>query len=323
MGKGRRIQKARGKAYVKDLLVDEIRWGFVVTSWRKKLWNKQIELMQEVDRICRAYHINYFALNGTMIGAARHHGFVPWDDDLDLGMFRPDYERFKQAAAEEIRPPYFLQSAYSGDRADVLFVLKVRDDMSTFFGVRGGDKTGHQGIFIDIFPIDSYDNTTDEGKWIYAAGNEILAALFDENSLKSHLDAGGATALHPDILRGILAMEPLQRFAQYERFRLDHFGKGDTLANLFNEGDPIPIPRSLGESFISVPFEEASIAVPSGYEEILTRRYGDWKNPVRWPVHSGICSADIPWRDYREKVDQEWQIWGDNGVEKYSTSEGR
>ena len=320
MGKARGSRKR--KPYVKDLVEDEIRWGFMVTTWRKKLWDKQIELLLEADRICRANGIPYFALNGTMLGAARHHGFVPWDDDLDIGMFRPDYERFKQVAMQEVRPPFFLQSAYSGDRqGGILFILKLRDDRTTFLGVRELDKSGHQGIFIDIFPIDSYDETTDEGRWVYAAGNEILTSLFAEEEMRAHLDAGGPTALREDVLREILALPHLQRFAEFERLHADNFHVGPTVANLFNEGNPCPLPRDLAPGFVRLPFEEASVPVPTKYEEILSRRYGDWKQPVRWPVHAAICSANIPFRDYQEQVDRDWQVLCDQGVQKYSALE--
>ena len=99
--------------FVENIEHDEMRDGFVVTSNRKKLWNVQIGLINEVARICKKHDIRWFAIGGTLLGAARHKGFIPWDDNVDLMMFRPDYEKFKAVAATEIKAPYFLDNWYN------------------------------------------------------------------------------------------------------------------------------------------------------------------------------------------------------------------
>ena len=90
-----------------------MRSGFLVTSHRKKLWNVQIGLINEFARICKKHNLRWFAYGGTLLGAARHNGFIPWDDDVDLMMLRPDYEKFKVVAAKEIQFPYYLDAAYN------------------------------------------------------------------------------------------------------------------------------------------------------------------------------------------------------------------
>ena len=94
--------------YVNNINRDEIRNGFLVTSQRKKLWNVQINLIQEFARICKKHNLRWFAIYGTLLGAVRHRGFIPWDDDVDIAMLRPDYEKFRKIAADEIKPPYHL-----------------------------------------------------------------------------------------------------------------------------------------------------------------------------------------------------------------------
>lgn len=92
-----------------DLYHDEMRAGFLVTTDRKKIWNVELNLLVEVDRICQNHGITYFADYGTLLGAVRHQGFIPWDDDIDLVMLRPDYERFKEIAMNEIKTPLFFK----------------------------------------------------------------------------------------------------------------------------------------------------------------------------------------------------------------------
>ena len=89
-----------------------MRSGFLVTSHRKKLWNVQIGLIKEFERICKKHNIKWFAFYGTLLGAARHKGFIPWDDDVDVAMLRPDYNKFLDIAADEIKYPYFLDNWY-------------------------------------------------------------------------------------------------------------------------------------------------------------------------------------------------------------------
>ena len=81
---------------------DEVREGFYVPAMIKKAWAAELTVMYEVDRICRKHNIRYFSDWGTMLGAVRHGGFVPWDDDFDIMMRRKDYEHFLRVAEEEL-----------------------------------------------------------------------------------------------------------------------------------------------------------------------------------------------------------------------------
>ena len=90
--------------YIRDLYHDELRDGFLVTFDRKKVWNVELNLVREFDRICKKYGLTYFMSYGTLLGAVRHQGFIPWDDDIDLMMPRPDYDRLKKVIVGELPP---------------------------------------------------------------------------------------------------------------------------------------------------------------------------------------------------------------------------
>ena len=115
---------------------------------------KMLSILEAIDKVCKAHDIGYWIEGGTLLGAMRHGGFIPWDDDVDISMLRCDYERFIEVAAKELPPHLFLQTR----KTDPSFhhrECKVRDLNS--FIADGGDDTGadyQKGLFVDIFPYD-------------------------------------------------------------------------------------------------------------------------------------------------------------------------
>lgn len=131
---------------------EEIRCDFLVDQKRKKVWATELLMLERLDEVCRKHDITYWAFYGTLLGAVRHQGFIPWDDDIDLVMFRDDYERFQAIGPKEFREPYFFQCPYTDRR--IWPISKIRDSRTTGIQFQGL-RDMHQGIFIDIFPLDS------------------------------------------------------------------------------------------------------------------------------------------------------------------------
>lgn len=121
----------------------------------KRLQETQIEILEEIVRICEKHNLRYFLIYGTLIGAIRHKGFIPWDDDLDIGMPRDDYEKFMKVAREELKAEYFLQNTDTEPQYWLPFG-KVRKNNTIFEepSLSEMPKEIHKGIFVDIFPFD-------------------------------------------------------------------------------------------------------------------------------------------------------------------------
>ncbi|WP_302782657.1 LicD family protein, partial [Acidaminococcus intestini] len=137
-------------------LDEEVQDGFLVSQKRKEVWAVELDLLTEFDRVCKKYKLRYFADGGTLLGAIRHGGFIPWDDDIDLAMFRDDYDKLCSIALHEFKNPYFFQTEYT-DRGSLRGHAQLRNSNTTAI-LRNSLNCKYkfnQGIFIDIFPMDS------------------------------------------------------------------------------------------------------------------------------------------------------------------------
>ena len=117
----------------------------------KDLQNVELEILLEVDRICKKHGVKYFLVSGTLLGAVRHKGFIPWDDDIDICMPVSDYRKFCKIAQEELGENFFFQS-YETDFYDRWFA-KIRKNNTTCIEKVYENSRLHQGVWIDIFPL--------------------------------------------------------------------------------------------------------------------------------------------------------------------------
>ncbi|MCU6479909.1 phosphorylcholine transferase LicD [Arthrobacter sp. A2-55] len=114
----------------------------------------QLTMADEVKRICERYQINYFLVAGSALGAVRHQGFIPWDDDIDFGMMRVDYDKFLFHAQNDLKPIFSIQT-WNINSAFALPFAKLHRNDSKFVEPAVAEIGTHKGIYIDIFPFDA------------------------------------------------------------------------------------------------------------------------------------------------------------------------
>lgn len=119
----------------------------------RKVQLTQLEIAKEIRRVCDENDIPYFLACGTFLGAVRHQGFIPWDDDMDIGMLRSDYERFCRIAPAKLDPKYVLQTWYTDPNYSLPFG-KVIKRGTTYLENKKSRKLKENGFYVDIFPYD-------------------------------------------------------------------------------------------------------------------------------------------------------------------------
>lgn len=136
---------------------------YKISDKMKKIWKTELAMLDEVERICKKHRITWFLVHGSLLGAVRHKGFIPWDDDLDIAMPREDYDRFLQAAAAELKEPLSLHTPETEPEIFWGGFARVRNAHTTAIEARELGHQGNLGIWIDILPLDVC--TMDEKKF--------------------------------------------------------------------------------------------------------------------------------------------------------------
>jgi len=119
----------------------------------RKVRLTQLEIAREIRRVCEENNISYFLAHGTLLGAVRHGGFIPWDDDMDMGMLRQDYEKFCRIAPEKLKPEFCLQTWYTEPNYALPFG-KVMKRNTVYLENKKTRRLQENGIYVDIFPHD-------------------------------------------------------------------------------------------------------------------------------------------------------------------------
>lgn len=239
----------------------------------------QLELLAELDRVCRLHDLPYFALYGTLLGAVRHQGFIPWDDDLDIGMLRDDYERLAQVIDQDLGDAYFFQTLDSDPHYGYGFG-KLRKNGTRCVDLDSYGSRQHNGVYIDVFPLDAKPT----GRWAQFEQKTLRYGIFLMLYLKArYLAIEGAsplTRLGRALSRGGVRLIPRRLLVALTRYytRLGRAASPAKYVSLFGayfyDHDTIDARwiLPLGE----LPFEDTTIPVPADPDGYLTQLYGDY-----------------------------------------------
>ena len=202
----------------------------------KKLHEVQIEILDEIVRVCDKLKINYYLAGGTLLGAIRHKGFIPWDDDIDLVMMREDYDLFIKKAPSILDKKYFLQ-CYETDNNCYFPFIKIRKN-NTLFDEKELENIKadvNKGIFVDIFPMETIKNPKSKTLRIKAM---FIKNIWEVVFLKMGIYKSSKETRHP-LITNILNLFSLNylKQKQIELLKKQNDKEGKYLTNLVGAYD--------------------------------------------------------------------------------------
>jgi lipopolysaccharide cholinephosphotransferase len=242
----------------------------------------ELEILKEIIRICKENNIEYFLAGGTLLGAIRHRGFIPWDDDIDIIMVRDHYEKFLKIASKVLDKNYFLQTNKT-DKNSPYQYAKIRKNNTKFeeWLIRGIKM--HKGIFVDIFPYDNIpNNRTEQYKQFKKVQFYNKMILYKKTSSISEKPSNIKMMLKSIIRRMIFYFMHIipSRFLEnklYEVMTMYNTQKTQLKACLLH---PVFMGEFMSEDdlypFQEADFENIKALVPKNYNRNLTNHYGEY-----------------------------------------------
>ncbi|QCZ43108.1 LicD family protein [Levilactobacillus brevis] len=238
----------------------------------------QVELgnLAQLDQLCHQLGLPYFLMGGSLLGAIRHQGFIPWDDDVDVGLLRADYDQLLAAAPTHLADsPYFLQTPTSDENYGLSYAKLL--DRRTYIEEKRNVNNARKGIFIDIFPLDRIPQDTSaqqkQSTKFQLLNTRILLQLryhLVDNPLRKL-----QSPLSSEQLTSVNALKA-ERQAVMTQYQSEiPLPQVKNLASQYAYAKEVFTVAELSD-LTTVPFEHLQVQVPRNYATILTRMYGDY-----------------------------------------------
>lgn len=283
----------------------EFRSGYEVSPKLKKIWAVELDLLAEFKRVCDEYGIKYTIFGGTMLGAVRHGGFIPWDDDLDVAMTRDNYNRLCSIGRAAFNYPYFLQTGLS-DQEYVLPFARLRNSETT--GVVTGMESANynNGIYIDIYVLEGYCDS----HIVWGLQNLLInctvkpLTMYHRDKPKNKTPKEFICRLFRPFFR-LFKYEDL--FSLYVRMQCMATNSSSRIGlrhELSDQAKRYWLYKYEIEDLTSINFEGLEVPIVRNYHEVLARIYGNYMafppQEERGKWHEGVIhfEPDIPYRTY-------------------------
>lgn len=269
------------------------------------LQKKELEILKAFVEVCAQLNLRYFLVCGSALGAKKYNGFIPWDDDIDVGMFREDYERFA-SEAQELLPDYLFFQSFKTDPAYPQIFGKLRDSRTTFIEKTAAALPINHGVYIDIFPLDGYPATRlaqyhlEARKRCYKS---LLSCAFDT-------ERSGWNKVVYYLAQLFRYQKRSAKIAErYEKMIKRYPLTGSKLiCNHGNWQDKLEYaPSEQYGNGIQAKFEGLDVYLPEKTDDYLTQKYGKWREELpedqKEPHHYAvIVDLEKSYKEYFESA---------------------
>ena len=265
----------------------------------------EFEMLREFVRICDELNLTYFLVCGSALGAVKYKGFIPWDDDLDVALPRPDYEIFCREAQKMLPKHLFLQN-HCTEKYYPLIFSKIRNNNTTFIEKSYATTNIHHGIYIDVFPLDGYpkdvclQDKLEKEKRRYSLTR--LCCLDVPRTWKTRL------LVICQKLCGV-HRKPVKFVSRLEKHIAQYPTKDATIwCNHGNwQGKLEYAARAQYGNGIWAEFEGLRVRIPEKYDEYLTQKYGDWRADLPESEKVGhhyhyICDTERSYKSFTKEI---------------------
>lgn len=302
-------------------LEKETKCNFEISEKRKQIWNIELDLLFKLDEICKKYNLRYWLDSGTLLGAIRHQGFIPWDDDIDLVMPRSDYDKLVKISKQEFTEPYYFQiinndPKYAGIHA------KIRNTNTTAIFKSWLFTDVNQGIFIDIFPLDGVPDNESEKLELFDKAPKLGKAI------KSYYTYDHILSLNPKIVKMLLQRRKIakslikdeadyvSKFNEFEnlyrKYPFDDCQKVGSLVIGLCDNKEYIYDRKWFDKTLYVDFEGYKLPIPAGFKEVLTISIGsNYMEPKIYPSDHGSVYFDphVCYKQYLPKLRKDYSLF--------------
>lgn len=246
----------------------------------------ELQILKDFITICKKYNLTYFSTGGTAIGALRHKGFIPWDDDIDVNMLRSDYDKFMEVAPKEFGDKYIFMDATTEPRYPLMFGKMVK--RGTRFIEEAYQQANYPlGIYIDIFPYDKTpENPVLRKKWIkktwYIARMHVLTLIPNPklpdgmSGIKKMIAGLGCRMVYG--LFKLIRLTPDKTYQKYLKWATSCPEPDSDLYIDYSylTGENLMIRTREAFPTFEVPFEDTTVAMVQNYDDFLRPEYGDY-----------------------------------------------
>ena len=272
----------------------------------RPLWDASLEIYREIAKICDRHGLRYYATDGTALGAVRHKGFIPWDDDLDMSMPRPDYEKFKRIATKEL-PSGLRFWDFRDEPKDIFLFGKVQcvEKNRILALEKQLGRTLSNGLFVDIFPIDGYPMDKLECLRIRFITMVLLCIVRFRCTSLSKQSTKGKVAWFAGLMFSVIfpwltqrrCLSVCEKCLLRHPFEMSEFtGRTCSSLNVFRRA---PLRREAWGGGTNVEFDCTRVHVPKDVDAHLRNEYYKWDymqlppESARHPTHT--FSYHFPW----------------------------